>query len=272
MLADPESTPSSSRSPISSTCPPPCRRSPPASTSWSRSRSAPTTAECLPLRDEVHASGLVLQVGTMRRFDPGIAFARDFMRDEIGAVDRPQGVVLRLRLPLRDDRRAAAAACGAARAGPSRRATPRATGAATTCSATAATWSTRRASSAGEIATVRADLVERGGALLLVRRRRVRGRLDRPPRPHDLGPDGLARGLPDLRRARQRRRARASSPGTAGRARSSASRPRTGSTTGRSARTRTSGAARSRASPTRSSRARRSIGRRTWTTGWRRCA
>jgi predicted dehydrogenase len=44
------------------------------------------TAECLPLRDEVHASGLTLQVGTMRRFDPGIAFARDFVRDEIGEV------------------------------------------------------------------------------------------------------------------------------------------------------------------------------------------
>ena len=45
-----------------------------------------TTAECLPLRDELHASGLVLQVGTMRRFDPAIAFARDFVRDEIGEV------------------------------------------------------------------------------------------------------------------------------------------------------------------------------------------
>lgn len=45
-----------------------------------------TTAECLSLRDEVRASGLVLQVGTMRRFDPGIAFARDFVRDEIGEL------------------------------------------------------------------------------------------------------------------------------------------------------------------------------------------
>jgi predicted dehydrogenase len=44
------------------------------------------TAECVPLRDEVRASGLVLQVGTMRRFDPGIAFARDFVRDEIGEL------------------------------------------------------------------------------------------------------------------------------------------------------------------------------------------
>jgi predicted dehydrogenase len=44
------------------------------------------TAECLPLRDEVHASGLALQVGTMRRFDPGIAFARDFVHGEMGEV------------------------------------------------------------------------------------------------------------------------------------------------------------------------------------------
>jgi len=45
-----------------------------------------TTEECLPLRDDVRASGLVLQVGTMRRFDPGIAFARDFVRDELGEL------------------------------------------------------------------------------------------------------------------------------------------------------------------------------------------
>jgi predicted dehydrogenase len=34
----------------------------------------------------VTASGLVLQVGTMRRFDPAIAFARDFVREQIGEV------------------------------------------------------------------------------------------------------------------------------------------------------------------------------------------
>ena len=44
------------------------------------------TSECLPLRDEVQASGLTLQVGTMRRFDPGISFARDFVREEIGEL------------------------------------------------------------------------------------------------------------------------------------------------------------------------------------------
>src|SRR5438105_1023405 len=37
--------------------------------------------ECEQLRVEVQASGLVLQVGNNRRFDPGIAFARDFIRD-----------------------------------------------------------------------------------------------------------------------------------------------------------------------------------------------
>ena len=45
-----------------------------------------TAAECLPLRDEVRTSGLVFQVGTMRRFDPGIAFAHEFVRDQIGEV------------------------------------------------------------------------------------------------------------------------------------------------------------------------------------------
>jgi predicted dehydrogenase len=38
------------------------------------------------LRDRVAESGLILQVGTMRRFDEGIAFARDFIHDELGAV------------------------------------------------------------------------------------------------------------------------------------------------------------------------------------------
>ena len=38
------------------------------------------------LRAAVHSSGRVLQVGTMKRFDPGIAFARDFIRDEIGQL------------------------------------------------------------------------------------------------------------------------------------------------------------------------------------------
>jgi len=42
--------------------------------------------ECEELRDRVHESGLILQVGTMKRFDPGIEFARDFIRDEMGEM------------------------------------------------------------------------------------------------------------------------------------------------------------------------------------------
>ena len=41
---------------------------------------------CLELRRSVQQSGLVLQVGHMKRFDPGIAFARDFIHDEIGEL------------------------------------------------------------------------------------------------------------------------------------------------------------------------------------------
>jgi predicted dehydrogenase len=41
-------------------------------------------AECERLAAAVAASGLVLQVGTMRRFDPGIAFAREFIGEQLG--------------------------------------------------------------------------------------------------------------------------------------------------------------------------------------------
>lgn len=40
--------------------------------------------ECEGLKERVEASGLVLQVGTEKRFDEGIAFARDFIREEMG--------------------------------------------------------------------------------------------------------------------------------------------------------------------------------------------
>ncbi len=42
--------------------------------------------ECEELRRAVHASKLVLQVGNNRRFDPGIAFARKFIREELGEL------------------------------------------------------------------------------------------------------------------------------------------------------------------------------------------
>jgi len=43
-------------------------------------------AECEALAAAVARSGLVLQVGTMRRFDPNVAYARDFIAERIGAV------------------------------------------------------------------------------------------------------------------------------------------------------------------------------------------
>jgi predicted dehydrogenase len=42
--------------------------------------------ECEELRRLVQASGLILQAGTMKRFDPGIAFAQRFIREEMGQV------------------------------------------------------------------------------------------------------------------------------------------------------------------------------------------
>lgn len=38
------------------------------------------------LRDRVRQRQLILQVGNNRRFDPGVAFARDFLRSEVGAL------------------------------------------------------------------------------------------------------------------------------------------------------------------------------------------
>jgi predicted dehydrogenase len=42
--------------------------------------------ECEELQAQVRESGLVLQVGTMKRFDPGIVFARQFIQEEMGQM------------------------------------------------------------------------------------------------------------------------------------------------------------------------------------------
>lgn len=42
--------------------------------------------ECEKLRDAVAASKLIFQIGNNRRFDPGIAFAQKFIREEIGGL------------------------------------------------------------------------------------------------------------------------------------------------------------------------------------------
>jgi predicted dehydrogenase len=47
---------------------------------------AVSVEDCEALRTAVQQSGKVLQVGTMKRFDPGIAFAQQFIKDEIGQI------------------------------------------------------------------------------------------------------------------------------------------------------------------------------------------
>ena len=42
--------------------------------------------ECEALRASVAAAGLVFQVGNNRRFDPGVAFAHTFIREQMGQV------------------------------------------------------------------------------------------------------------------------------------------------------------------------------------------
>jgi predicted dehydrogenase len=45
-----------------------------------------TVEECEALRDTVRKSGLILQVGNNRRFDPGVTFAQRFIKEEIGDI------------------------------------------------------------------------------------------------------------------------------------------------------------------------------------------
>src|ERR1041384_4925236 len=45
-----------------------------------------TIEECEELREEVRAKKLVFQVGNNRRFDPGIAFAKEFVENELGGL------------------------------------------------------------------------------------------------------------------------------------------------------------------------------------------
>ncbi|OBZ09702.1 oxidoreductase [Bacillus sp. FJAT-27264] len=45
-----------------------------------------TVEECLELERQAEESGLLLQVGHMKRFDPGIAYARKFIREEMGQM------------------------------------------------------------------------------------------------------------------------------------------------------------------------------------------
>ena len=105
-----------------------------------------TIESCRELRERAAAAKLVVQVGNNRRFDPGIAFARKFIAEEMGAAHRTQVVVLRLGLSVHDDRQSPADSDCRAPRPCARRAIPKPTGAAIICSHMAATWSTRRGS------------------------------------------------------------------------------------------------------------------------------
>lgn len=45
-----------------------------------------TIEECELLREKVNSSGLILQVGNMKRFDAGIAYAQQFIKEEMGQL------------------------------------------------------------------------------------------------------------------------------------------------------------------------------------------
>jgi len=45
-----------------------------------------TIEECEQLRDELRAKRLIFQVGNNRRFDPGVVFAKDFVKAEMGGL------------------------------------------------------------------------------------------------------------------------------------------------------------------------------------------
>ncbi|HSK83651.1 MAG TPA: Gfo/Idh/MocA family oxidoreductase [Rubrobacter sp.] len=45
-----------------------------------------TVEECEELKERAEATGLVVQVGTEKRFDEGIVFARDFVREQMGEM------------------------------------------------------------------------------------------------------------------------------------------------------------------------------------------
>jgi len=50
------------------------------------------TAECVDLRRVVEQTGLKLQVGSMKRHDPGVAFAHRFIQEQVGSILSVSGI------------------------------------------------------------------------------------------------------------------------------------------------------------------------------------
>ena len=153
----------------------------------------------------VKASGKVLQVGHMKRFDPGLEAARDFVRDEMGEVlalkawycdsthrytmtdaVQPLPVLSAGAKKPRDNPKADLRRYFMLAHGSHLVDTARFLG--------------------GDIVEVSARLTRKVRRLLLVRRNRLRQWRARPSRPDRRGAHGLARGPAALRRERQRHR------------------------------------------------------------------
>ena len=165
------------------------------------------------LRDVVRESGRLLQVGHMKRFDAGLAGGQALRRDEMGQSAGAQGLVLRLHPPLHHDRR------GPARPRhqpprPQAGGRPEGRPAALLHAGARQPPRRHRALALRPIIEVRARLLERFGAYCWFVEADFAdgtlGHLDLTVAVRD----GLARGVPALRRARQRRRARPTTPGT----------------------------------------------------------
>ena len=158
-------------------------------------------------------SGKVLQVGHMKRFDPGIEAAKAFIDEEMGALlaykgwycdsthryamtDAVQPLIVtsaQARKPSDESQGRPAPLLHARAWQPPHR---------------------HRAALFGPIEAVEARLTRAVRRTLLVRQRRLRRRHGRPSRPDRRRAHGLARGIPDLWRARQRARRRPTTLGT----------------------------------------------------------
>ena len=166
---------------------------------------ATTVEDASALLDTARTHDRVVLVSHEKRYDPGVAFAHDFIREEIGEPIGLEALVLRLHLPLQHHRHPAADHRVQRRCLP-------------TSPATLADWQRRphprpRQPHARHSPVPRRPLgghpsptVDEGRHVLAGSSRWSRQRLPRPTRPHDRGPDGLVGRLPGLRQRGQRDR------------------------------------------------------------------
>ena len=118
---------------------------------------ATTVEDASALLDTARTHDRVVLVGHEKRYDPGVAFAHDFIREEIGELIGLEALVLRLHLPLQASPTPCSRSSSPAPPPADLPATPKPTGSATSSSATAATCSTQPVTSAA-LEAIRARL------------------------------------------------------------------------------------------------------------------